>query len=330
MARFEEFARIFNLPPAMYPHIHFVVDEREMDLVVSLGARSMGLSQVAETLSMPMEQAEAFLERAFHRRIINKTTEDGATLYSPATFYERLDPLSMYENWGDVPADARDAVIEWDMQEFIDKYLPIVEEIKQNPDAYHKIPNRDVLLLDEALAQVEAATDHVVVPCDCRCIVQACSRPTETCIRLDEGARMTLAFGHGRKISKDACKAIVINAHRAGLMQTGLRDWREHGLFGFCNCCACDCFPIRAGIRLGMSQQWPRSHYIADRDMDRCIDCGVCTTRCHFEAFYFGDAGTVEFDPGKCWGCGLCSTTCQEEAIQMVLRASLVSGTEPV
>ena len=31
--------------------------------------------------------------------------------YTHATFSERLDPLSMYENWRDVPAEVRAAVV---------------------------------------------------------------------------------------------------------------------------------------------------------------------------------------------------------------------------
>ncbi len=327
MALLDEFVRIFQLPPAMVPHIDFVVQGREMELVVALGDGPLTSEQIAEKLRISPEETQVLLASAYPRHVINRDTKDGVTTYTPATFYRRLDPLSMYENWGDVPADARDAVIQWQLEEFINIWLPVVEELRVDPDKYIRIPNRDVLLLDEALAMVDAATEHVVVPCDCRAIVMACNRPSETCIRLDEGARRTLERGHGRRLTKDEMKALVVNADRNGLMHTGDRYWREHGgLFGFCNCCACDCYPFRGGIQLGMSHQWPRSHYIADRDMDKCEQCGLCVRRCHFDAFYHDGTKTevngkrrrtVLFDPMKCWGCGLCATTCPDNAITM-------------
>lgn len=339
MTLLDEFVRIFQLPPAMAPHIDFVVQGREMELVVALGDGPLTADQIAEKLQMSPEETAALLESAYPRHVVNRDTKDGVTTYTPATFYRRLDPLSMYENWGDVPADARDAVIQWQLEEFINIWLPVVEELRVDPDKYIRIPNRDVLLLDEALAMVDAASEHVVVPCDCRAIVMACNRPSETCIRLDEGARRTLERGHGRQLTKEEMKTLIVNADRNGLMHTGDRYWREHGgLFGFCNCCSCDCYPFRGGVQLGMSQQWPRSHHVADRDMDKCEQCGLCVRRCHFDAFYHDGTKTevngkrrktVLFDPMKCWGCGLCATTCPDNAITMKPLGTRAPGMEP-
>ena len=339
MAMIDEFVHIFELPPAMIPHIDFVVQGREMELVVGLGKQALMLDQVAEMLQMPRDEAEAFLTQAYYRHVIKRKTEEGVTTYAAGSFYRRLDPLSMYEGWGDVPADARDAVIEWQLQEFINIWQPVVEEMRKDPDAFIRIPNRDVLLLDEALEMVEAATDHVVVPCDCRAIVMACDRPREACIRLDKGALNTLEQGHGRRVTKEEMKQIVVNCDREGLMHTGRRAWREQGeLFALCNCCACDCYPIRGGIKLGMSQQWPRAHYVAERDLEKCHMCGKCAQRCHFDAFYRDGtqvrvkgkkARHVAFDASKCWGCGLCATACPEEAITMrPLREIVAQATD--
>ncbi len=340
MARLDEFARIFQLPPAMLPYIDFVVTEQEMELILGLNDQAMTIEQIAEMMGMSLEEAEEFVTKAYHRSVIVKAgvahghheegseTYNGPTTYEAGTFYRRLDPLAMYEKWGDVPAEARDAVIEWQLQEFIDIWQPAIEQIRKDPDALVRIPNRDFLLLEEALEQVEAATDHVVVPCDCRSIVKACNRPVDVCIRLDKGALMTLEHGQGRRVTREEMKAIVIDAHRAGLMHTGARDWRKDGqLFGFCNCCACDCYPIRASMKIGLGKAWPRSHYIAERDLDKCIHCGLCITQCHFGAWH-RDGSTIEingktrkavqFDTEKCQGCGLCATACPEAAITMM------------
>jgi NAD-dependent dihydropyrimidine dehydrogenase PreA subunit len=340
--KLDRFVEVFQLPPAMVPHVEFVVTEQEVDLVIGLGDEAMTLEQIAEMMDLPMPETEELVRNAYHRTVIKKgpgrgpyarsvLDEDGPTTYSAAVFYRRLDPLAMYENWGDVPAEAREAVIDWQLQEFIEIWKPMVEEIEKDPDAYVRMPNRDVLLLDEALAMVEAADHHVVRMCDCRAIVRACDRPVEACISLGEYALIALDQGHGRQVSKDEMKRIVIEADRAGLMHTGDHNWQERGgPRGFCNCCACDCYPFRAGMKLGMDRRWPRSHYVAERDMEKCLQCGKCTRRCHFGAFYHDGTRTeingkrrktVQFDPEKCWGCGLCATACPEGAISMVALA---------
>lgn len=331
MNRIEEFARIFKLPPAMTPYVEFVVTRQEMDLILWLGDDTASVGEIADMMDTSSEEAEAFLEKAYHRHVVGReATDDGELRYSSGTFYERLNPLSMYEQWGEVPAEARDAVIKWDMEEFIRVWEPAIREIQADPDAAVMIPNRDFLLLDEALEMVEAAEDHVVVPCDCRAIVKACDRPLDNCVRLDAGALATLEHGLGRRVSKEEMKRIVVEADRAGLMHTGNKDWRENGLYGFCSCCACDCFPIRAAMELDLEQRWPRSHHLPVRDLESCVHCGLCTERCHFEAFYQSDE-TIEadgaehhrvlFDAEKCWGCGICATACPESAITMVPRA---------
>jgi NAD-dependent dihydropyrimidine dehydrogenase PreA subunit len=328
MTLLNDFARIFQLPDAMLPHIEFVAQPQEIALVVALGDGPLTVPQIAERLMLTPEEAAALLLAAYTRSIVNRSVVDGVLTYTHASFSERLDPLSMYENWRDVPADVRAAVVAWQFEKFINDWQAEVEALRADPDKPTTIPNRDVLLLDEALAMVDAASEFVVVPCDCRSIVMACDRPREVCVRLDEDAHRTLERGHGRRLTKAEMREAVITANRAGLMASGDRAWREHGgPSGFCNCCACDCYPFRAGEHLNMRQRWPRSHYIAERDLARCGQCGKCVHRCHFDAFYHDGTKTlvdgkrrktVQFDPAKCWGCGLCATTCPEDAIVMV------------
>jgi ferredoxin len=323
----EDFIRLFELPPAMVPYLSYVADEQEMKLVVGLNGRSMTVGEIAALMGMSLEDAEAFAKKCFTRCILARHTQDGVHVYSAETFYRRLDPISMFEQWGDVPADARNEVIRWQLQEFISKYTPAIEEIQKNPDAYVRIPNRDVMLLSEALEAVDAATEHAVTLCDCRTIVMACNREVEACIRLNEGATATVERGMGRKLTREECHQLVIDLDRKGLMHTGDRSWKERGTnFGFCSCCACDCYPIMAGISLGMQKQWPRCHYVAVFDEAKCNQCGQCVNRCHFSAFHHTDERVkinshevkrVALDQEKCWGCGLCSTGCPNGAITM-------------
>jgi len=173
---------------------------------------------------------------------------------------------------------------------------------------------------------IDAATHIVVQPCDCRRLDQNCDRPVETCLWLDAGALEALDRGYGRRLTRAEARDLVRRADRAGLMHTADSEWRSRGLHAICNCCACDCYPFRAARKLGSKGIWPRSHYVAAYDRERCDLCGACVKRCHFDAFHH-DGSTVEvsgkarpgvaFDPESCWGCGLCANTCPANAIVM-------------
>ena len=328
----QEFARIFQLPPAMLHHVDLIVSEQEMALVVGLGNEAMTQEQVAVMMGLSMAEVEPFLHQAYCREVVTKRTDNGVTVYAASTFYARMDVLAMFENeiWRGIPAEARQAVEDWQLQEFIDLWMPMIEQIQCDPDVYTGIKNRDILLLEEALELVKVATDHVITRCDCRAIINVDDDPiSEVCVRLNDGARLTADRGQGRRVSKEEMKAIVIDTDRSGLVHAGLRDYRGHEeqLFGFCNCSAAYCYPVRAGKKLGMLKAYPRVHYVAVRDEEICIQCGVCIERCQFGALYsnkdtddgihVSTAGKVRFDPENCWGCGLCATACPQDAIVM-------------
>ncbi len=324
----ETFVEAFNVPPQMVPYLDLMVEPIEMELVLITKDNPLTLEEIAKSLDVSISEVEDILAKAYKRDIVDKEIIDDVPRYKAGNFYGRVDNFAMYENWGDVPSDARDAVIEWQLQEYINKWTPIIEEIRKDPDAYHRIPNRDVLSLEEALSQVEAAEVHVVVPCDCRSVVMACDNPLETCLRFDDGARAVLDRGNGKLLTKDECKALVLDSNRRGLIHTGRRDWHNHGLYAMCHCCTCDCLPIRSSRVLKMDRQYPRAHYVAERDLEKCIQCGLCVNRCKFDAFYMDgsdetfkdtEGELIAFDQEKCWGCGLCSTACPTEAINMRL-----------
>ena len=59
MTLLEDFARIFQMPPAMLPHIEFVAQEQEIALVVALGNGPLTAPQIAEKLALPLDETEA-------------------------------------------------------------------------------------------------------------------------------------------------------------------------------------------------------------------------------------------------------------------------------
>jgi ferredoxin len=321
-----EFFTLFNVWPVAQPYIAMLVEEQEMQLIVAMQGQAVTPERAARLLGMTPAQASEMLKRSYARCIVNKTVENGTTLYTPANFGERLDHFAKYENWDDIPADDRETINRCFLDEFIAKHRPNVERKMRGLSAENALPNDTVMLLSEIEAMIDAATHIVVQPCDCRRLGQNCNLPVETCIWMDDGALASLDRGHGRRLTKEEAKDLVRRADKKGLMHTADSEWQSRGLHAICNCCACDCYPFRAAQELGSKGVWPKSRYIAAYNPELCTLCGACVKRCHFDAFYHNDS-TVEiegrlkknvlFDPEKCWGCGLCANTCPTEAIAM-------------
>lgn len=321
-----EFIVAFGVWEEAWPYLHLMIDEQEMQLVVAMQGRAVGVEEAAGLLGMTREQAADLLGRAYTRHIVDRTVENGVVTYAAGSFYGRLDHFAKYENWDDIPAEDRRAINCRFLDEFIARHRSSVERKMQGLEAENALPNDTVLLLHEVEEMIDAAKHIVVQPCDCRRLGQNCDRPVETCIWLDDGALEALERGYGRRLSREEAKDLVRWADKKDLMHTADSEWRTRGLHAICNCCACDCYPFRAAQELGSKGAWPRSRYVAVYDRERCNLCGACVKRCHFEAFYH-DGSTVEvggkvrenilFEPERCWGCGLCANTCPSDAIVM-------------
>jgi len=53
----------------------------------------------------------------------------------------------------------------------------------------------------------------------------------------------------------------------------------------------------------------------ASIDQSSCIDCGICTDHCRFDAIHPDSLGKLEINPFKCEGCRLCERLCPVQAI---------------
>lgn len=55
--------------------------------------------------------------------------------------------------------------------------------------------------------------------------------------------------------------------------------------------------------------------WTASIDQSSCIDCGICTDHCRFDAIHPDSHGKLEINPFKCEGCRLCERLCPVQAI---------------
>lgn len=303
----------------VYPYLLALVDEAEMSLVVSMNSESrepLPMSSIQRITGLSTEEIAQLVERSIVRGVVKSRKVDGETRFFTTMMPRRLFTYVTYEEgWEDVPLNVRKILSEWMHRVYYyDRYTPMAERMKKG-EPVQRLPNEDILLLDEVLEMVNAAHEFAVIKCNCRALDQHCDYEVESCIRFDHEAEDLERKGLGRKLTKEEARELIISLNKAGHIHTASNKWREEGVGHLCNCCNCCCYPFRAGVELGLEKMWPKSHYVAEYDEERCIQCGVCVSRCQFGA-YTNSSG-IRYDAGKCWGCGLCSNTCPSVAITM-------------
>ena len=318
----EDFMEIFQAPEFIKPFIQHFVTEQEMELIVRMKNRSLAEDEIVSLMKDTVTDVNELLEHAYRREVLNKEVKDGIIYYTISNFYARLDNHSKWGNYYVLPRNIRKKLDKWCFEEYLKRHNHFQEVIVSDPD-YDNCHNDWILLLSEVEEMIDAARALRVVPVTARCC-DNCDRPREVCLYFDD--HITDRTG-GRTLTKEEAKELVRMADKKGLMHTGgPYNWKVKGLSVVCNCCIDCCYPFRAAQKFGTKGKWPKSRYIAKYDAEKCRLCGLCTKRCPFGAFCFGDTEVekdgklkknVMFDPELCWGCGLCANSCPAGAIVM-------------
>jgi len=87
---------------------------------------------------------------------------------------------------------------------------------------------------------------------------------------------------------------------------------------GCCNCCGDCCGILRAVNEWGAKEGPQKSNYRAVVNVDNCILCGECITRCQVHAIIQTENGVPNIIREQCIGCGLCVVKCSGDAIELV------------
>jgi ferredoxin len=128
--------------------------------------------------------------------------------------------------------------------------------------------------------------------------------------------------GNAEIISKTEAEEIISEAYQKGLVHLALHSPEENetNIQAICSCCSCCCSAFQGLLRMNMQGLVKKSQYISSHGPEKCLNCGECTSYCHFMARTLDDEGNMTFNSSHCFGCGLCVTCCPENAIEMVER----------
>lgn len=316
MTLYEKIIDAFCVPREGRDILDVMLTKMEQEMLCSWPeAESLSEEALAGLLcdkGMTSDKADAlnFIEKVFCRGVLNKS-EDG---YCRGSFYGRLDIFATDEasEYRKLPKEKRDELDDW----YFAAYL---RGLKSSGEAR---PTADeVLPLEDTLEFIDKKEEQPYLAlCDCRMLKGACDKPVLTCITYRTAPNSFVKRGLAKKITKQEAMQVVKDADKAGLMHTVNPG-------GVCSCCTDCCYLFRAARALDSRGTWPRVHYRAVLDEDKCIGCRSCMRRCHFNVFDLKKDKAKENDgkrlpvqmvsPDSCVGCGLCVTGCPADALTL-------------
>ena len=131
-----------------------------------------------------------------------------------------------------------------------------------------------------------------VSPCSCRAsrtlLGDGCGHLAEDmCVQMGKGAEHYIRSGRARQISREEAYEIVKRAEENGLMHDIPNIEGSGETSAICNCCACACFGLRAGMMFG-ARDAIRSNFVAEVDEAQCVACAQCVEVCPGNALKLG------------------------------------------
>jgi len=180
--------------------------------------------------------------------------------------------------------------------------------------------------LSEMKEILGAAEKIVLEDCGCKTEYSNCDSPMRVCLSLNIAAEQALKFEeyNPQEVSLGEAAEALEMSHREGLIHMAYTMKGDDRPTVICSCCPCCCHTLGGLLRFGISTQVLTSSYVAEDEVESCIDCGVCVDRCVFMARSMTD-GEMLYDVSNCFGCGLCVSTCPTDAIGLVPRGDSIS-----
>jgi len=185
--------------------------------------------------------------------------------------------------------------------------------------------NSVVLPSDEIMKIIKQSKSFAVVPCACRNREEILGNrkckdkyPIHTCLLLGFYGKMLgtkFADSEIKVISRDEAIEHVKKSAELGLVLTSENVENRSKII--CSCCECCCSFMTGLLNYGNKQAMKKAKYTFLVDNEKCIGCGICKTRCKFNAVKIEKEASI--DSSLCLGCGLCAVTCSQKAISKEL-----------
>ncbi len=290
--------------------------EQEAEIAITLTLIPETAESIAVRLQMDTQALEKVLDEMARKGLIFKLQKK-ETLYMAAQFV-----IGIWEfHVNDLDPDL--------IQDF-NAYVPYLAKqwAKQKTNQLRVIPVSKSLSAQIEIMPYEAAEELiksqskiVVAPCICRkehrMAGKGCDNPMEVCLVFGSSATYYENNGLGRPVKKDEALTILEEGIDAGLV---LQPGNAQKAMNICMCCGCCCQVLKNLKNLPKPAKIIQSNYFAIVDEDACVDCGICSERCHMDAITIDNGAQIDLD--RCIGCGVCVPSCDTEALSLAAKAT--------
>ena len=284
--------------PEYYCMADIVTDE-EADIAIAAGLRKERTAQwLADKVGRTVDEIQPSLDRlvyygVFRRCKIDSTDEDGyfMQIFAPGILEMMVNNQELLHEHPEV-GRAFEEYTRLRMQSM----GPIL------PDGYGLMR---VIPVESAIEGIPGVTDDErlshyldkydifsVSPCSCRAsrtsLGDGCGHLAEDmCVQMGKGAEHYIRTGRARQITREEALEIVKRAEENGLMHDIPNIEGAGESAAICNCCACACFGLRAGLMFG-ARDAIRSNFVAEVDEAKCVACAQCVEVCPGNALKLG------------------------------------------
>ena len=284
--------------PEYYCMADIVTDE-EADIAIAAGLRKERTAQwLADKVGRTVEEIQPSLDRlvyygVFRRCRIDGTDEDSyfMQIFAPGILEMMVNNQELLHEHPEV-GRAFEEYTRLRMQSM----GPIL------PDGYGLMR---VIPVESAIEGIPGVTDDErlshyldkydvfsVSPCSCRAsrtsLGDGCGHLAEDmCVQMGKGAEHYIRTGRARQITREEALEIVKCAEENGLMHDIPNIEGAGESAAICNCCACACFGLRAGLMFG-ARDAIRSNFVAEVDEAKCVACAQCVEVCPGNALKLG------------------------------------------
>ena len=284
--------------PEYYCMADIVTDE-EADIAIAAGLRKERTAQwLADKVGRTVEEIQPSLDRlvyygVFRRCRIDGTDEDSyfMQIFAPGILEMMVNNQELLHEHPEV-GRAFEEYTRLRMQSM----GPIL------PDGYGLMR---VIPVESAIEGIPGVTDDErlshyldkydvfsVSPCSCRAsrtsLGDGCGHLAEDmCVQMGKGAEHYIRTGRARQITREEALEIVKRAEENGLMHDIPNIEGAGESAAICNCCACACFGLRAGLMFG-ARDAIRSNFVAEVDEAKCVACAQCVEVCPGNALKLG------------------------------------------
>ncbi|AQS58764.1 4Fe-4S ferredoxin [Desulforamulus ferrireducens] len=325
--------------PVFISILKMLFTQAEANLARQIPLRPTPLPKLAKKIGMPVEALEEKITDMARRGLVFDAEHKGQryVVLAPVvigffefTFMRTRDNLPM--------AELAKLFDQYMMQD--DKFAHGVfagqTQIGRSLVREEALPDSDyaeILDWERASYIIESASRVGLSLCACRHkaehLGKACDKPQQTCLTLNNGAKILIQNGLAEEISKAKALSILQQCKEQGLAQTADNVQRNVGYI--CNCCGCCCGMFKAMKTFNLNKAIVSSNWVMQIEQSKCTGCGACTRICplgiiSLQEEVIGDKKRRKASCSEdiCLGCGVCYASCKFGAISLRPRSQRV------